>query len=434
VIEPLLAQETVQEENATRLWRDPRRWIREKNLGHGYWVFFATAFFFDAGFSIYVFLFNLYLLDCGFNERAMGWIGGAFTLGSLAGTLPAGEWARRFGVRPLLLALFVTAPFLSAARAVWMWEPAQIGLAFFAGLSMSIWGVCFLPAVARLTSEKNRTTGIGLIFSVGVGSSMLGGIVCGYLREWLALAGLALAPAEVKRLILICSCAFAFAGIIPALRLRVPEPAAEEGTAEPRTAWPFRNLLPFLKRFLPLMALWTAVLAAFTPYVNVYFERDLRFPMARIGLLFTTVQLLQCSMGAIGPYLFRKIGLMKGIVVTQTTAALALGSLAGARSQPLAIALYMTFFAAQWISCLGLYNLLMNETPDAERSSASAMTMFSNALSGAAATAMAGVLFTRFGYPRVMLGLAAMGVVVSLLFRILVSAREDQPARDAAGA
>lgn len=432
-MEPPPAQATVQEEKAVRLWRDPRGWIKEKNLGHGYWVFFTTAFFFDAGFSIYVFLFNLYLLDCGFNERSMGWIGGAYTLGSLAGTLPAGVPARRFGVRPLLLALFLTAPFLSAARAMWMWEPAQIGLAFLAGLSMCIWSVCFLPAVARLTSEKNRTTGIGLIFSVGVGSSMLGGIVCGYLREWLAHAGIALGPAEVKRLILIFSCAFAFAGLIPTLRLRVPEPAAEEDSTEPRSTWPFRNLLPFLKRFLPLMAIWTAVLAAFTPYVNVYFERDMHISMTHIGLLFTAVQLLQCSMGAFAPYLFRKLGLMKGIVATQLAAALALGSLAGARIPALAVALYMTFSAVQWISCLGLYSLLMNETPDAERSSASAMTMFSNALSGSAATALAGLLFTGYGYPRVMLGLAAVGASVSLLFRFLVPGPEKPAARDAAG-
>jgi predicted MFS family arabinose efflux permease len=428
VIEPLVAQAPVRDEREASLWRDPQQWLRAKNLGRGYWVFFSTAFFYDTGFCIYFFLFNLYLLDCGFNERAMGWIGGSFTLGLLAGTLRVEVLAWRFGVRRLLLAMFATAPILNAARAAWTWEPAQIGLAILAGLSMSIWIVCFLPAVARLTSEKNRTTGIGLIFSVGVGSSMIGGIVCGYLRDWLARVGVAMPPAEVKRLILIFSCAIAFCGFFPTLRLRLPEPAAEEAGTERGKRWSFRNLPPFLARFLCLMALWSAMLAAFTPYVNVYFERDLRFPMARIGLLFTVMQLVQFSMGGVAPYLFRKIGLTKGIVATQMADALVLGALAGTRNQALAVALYITFFAAQWISSLGLYSLLMNETPDRERNSAAAMTMFVNSVSGAAATALAGALFTRFGYPPVLLGLALMAAAAPLLFRFLVRAKDESTA------
>ena len=73
---------------AVSFWRHPAAWLREKNLSRGYWVFFSAAFFFDDGFAIYFFLFNLYLLDYRFNERAMGWIGGAMTPGSLVGTLP----------------------------------------------------------------------------------------------------------------------------------------------------------------------------------------------------------------------------------------------------------------------------------------------------------------------------------------------------------
>ncbi|MGA7339954.1 MAG: MFS transporter [Terracidiphilus sp.] len=423
MIEPPLARPTAQEETAARLWRDPRGWMREKNLGRGYWVFFETAFFYDAGFSIYFFLFNLYLLDRGFNERAMGWIGGAFTLGSLAGFLPAGALGRRLGLRPLLIALFISAPALSAVRAIWVWEPAQIGLAFLAGLAMCGWGVCFLPAVARLTNRDNRTAGFSLIFSVSVGTSMLGGVVCGYLRQWLARAGVAMQPADVKRLILLASCGVAMAGLIPALRLRVPSSSGEDESdplPQRSNGWFAWKPSAFLKRFLPAMALWSAVLAAFTPFANIYLVRDLHISMTRIGLIFTAVQLLQFSMGLVAPFLFRALGLRNGIVATQIAAALVLGSLAGARNEWLAVTLYMTFSAAQWVSSPGLYNLLMNETPDAERSSAAAMTLFSNAAAGSAATAIAGVLFTRFGYPPVMLGLAAMSLGVSLVFRFLV--------------
>jgi MFS family permease len=421
-------------ERTISFWRDPLPWLKERNLSRGYWLFFSAAFFYDAGFCVYFFLFNLFLLDLGFNDRAIGWIGGAFTLGSVAGTLPAGGVARRFGVRPLLVALFVGAPLLSAARVGWMWEPAQIGLAFLAGLVMSGWGVCYLPAVARLTSEDNRTAGFSLIYSVSVGTSMVAGVVCGYLGVWLARAGIAMQPGEVKRWILLVSCAIALVGLVPALRLRVPEPAAEKREAESKNAWPFRNLHPFLVRFLPSMALWAAVLAAFTPFANVYLERDLHVPMASIGLVFTAVQAVQLLMGVATPYLFRKTGLLNGIVLTQLATALVLGALAGARSEALAVALYMTFAAAQWASSPGLYNLLMNETPDGERSSAAAMTMFANALSGAAATALAGALFARYGYPPVLLALALMAAGVTLLFRFLVPCTEDREARDATGA
>jgi MFS family permease len=433
----LLLEPALPAEKTTPFWRNPAAWLREKSLSSGYWVFFSVAFFFDAGISIYFFLFNLYLLDHGFNERAMGWIGGTFTLGSLIGTLPAGALARKIGLRPLLIVLFLTAPAFNAARAVWVWEPAQIGLAFLAGLSMSMWGICFLSAVAGLTTEKNRPSGFSLIFSVSLGTSMLGGIVCGYLRQWLGQAGIVLQPAEVKRLILLLSCGIMTMALIPALRLRMPpQSEADKSELEPRpkTSWFPWRLDPFLLRFLPIMALWSAVLTAFTPYANVYLTRDLHITMTRIGLIFTAVQLVQFAMGLCAPLLFRKLGLMNGVMATQVAAAVVLTVLAGTRHAGPAVALYMMFSAALWTSAPGLYSMLMNETPDAERSSAASMTMFSNSLAGSASTATAGILFTRFGYPPVMLGIAALALGVSLLFRIFVRTRQRPPAEIAAGA
>jgi hypothetical protein len=75
------------------------------------------------------------------------------------------------------------------------------------------------------------------------------------------------------------------------------------------------------------------------------------------------------------------------------------------------------------MSSPGLYNLVMNETPDAERSTAAAMTLFCNALVGSAATAGAGILFTRFGYPPVLLGIAGIAAAVATLFWLLIPRR-----------
>ncbi len=410
--------------NDASFWRSPSAWVRQQKLSRGYWLFFSAAFFFDAGFSIYFFLFNLYLSDRHFSDRSIGLIGGAVTLGTLVGTLPAGVLARRIGVRPLLAFCFIAAPLAGVLRTIWLWEPAQIGLAFLEGLAMCGWGVCYLTAVARVTTEQNRTTAFSLIFSVSIGTSMLGGVVCGYLPQWLSSFGVVMNRGDVEGAILLVSCGIAFIGLLPALRLRLPLqtqadllPDIQPARARWMHSWKHHS---FLIRYLPLMALWSAVLAAFTPFANVYLSRDLHVPLARIGLTFSAIQAVQLCMGLAIPLVFRILGLINGIVATQLVAAASLASMAGARHGTLAIPLYLIFSAAQWMSTPGLYNLLMDETPDPERSTAAAMTLFCNALAGSAATAGAGILFTRFGYPPVLLGVAGMAAAIAVLFWLII--------------
>ncbi len=414
-------------------WRDPAAWLREKNLSRGYWTFFNAAFFYDTGFALYWFLFNLYLLDLHFNERAIGLISGALTLGLLVGTLPAGAIGRRFGPRPVLLFCFIAAPLLNAARALWVWEPAQIVLAFFAGVSMTSWTVTFLPAVSKLTTQANRTAAISLIFSIGVGSAAFVGALCGYLPQWMASAGLAMEPYATKRLILLASCGIAMIGFFPVLGLRMPPAVVEvESAPKPRRrAWLSSfQLSPFVWKFLLCMALWSVILAAFTPFANVYLARDLHVSLAHIGLIFSVAQLLQLASGLLVPVVMRSMGMLNGILATQLTAAMMLATMASVHRQPLAIAFYLAFAASQWMSSPGLYSLLMNETPDAERSTAAASTMFANSLVSSATTAGAGILFTQFGYSRVLLGLAGLAAVVALLCRLVLTEKKE---RDAPG-
>jgi len=398
----------------------PSTWFLEKKLSRGFWVFFAVAFFFDFGFAVYFFLFNLYLVDLHFNERTIGLVAGTLTLGSVIGTLPVGWLARKIGLLPLLTFCVIAAPMMGVARALVKVEWAQIGMAFLAGLAMCIWGVCFLPTLARLTTEENRASAFSLIFSVSIGTSALGGVVCGYLPQWWKWAGFAMQAAETKRMILIVSSLVALVGLVPLLRLRIPSQDGKPEARDKSGKRPWR-MSPFLVRFLPSMALWTAVLASFTPFANVYLSKDLHISLARIGLIFSLAQGVQLCVGLLTPLLFRWLGLVKGIVATQLATAAAMGCLAGTHDRRLAVALYLSFSATQWMSSPGLYNLLMSRVPDEERSSASAMTMFSNALFQSCATAGAGILFVRFGYPHVLVGISALALMAALLFGLLVA-------------
>jgi MFS family permease len=415
-------------EKGTFFWRNPSIWFLENNFSRDFWIYFSAVFFFDAGFCIYFFLFNLYLLDLHFKEQMMGLVGGALTLGSVLVMLPAGMLSKKIGVRPLLIVSYIASPALSGLRAVWMWGPAQIVLALLAGMAISAGTVCYLPTVARFTTEKNRTAAFSLVLSASLGTSALGGIVCGYLPQWLRIAGFSMQAAEVKRLILLISCGVALLGLLPILRLRIPlmRHSESEKIPDTRKGWLSQwNLSPFLVRFVPLMALWSVVLASFTPFANVYLSSHLHVSMVRIGLIFSSVQALQLVIGLLTPLVFRALGLVNGIVAIQLAAGLVLSALALAHNVKLAIALYLVFSAVQWMSSPGLYNLLMSETPDQERSTAAAMTLFCNAAISSAATAGAGILFTRFGYPPVLLGIAALAASIAMLLWILIAPRQQ---------
>ena len=235
-----------------------------------------------------------------------------------------------------------------------------------------------------------------------------------------------MAPAKVKELILITSCAVVVVGLVPVLRLAMPAKTQDDGVIEPVTAgwlrWWRSN--SFLLRFLISMALWSAVTSAFTPFANVYLSSQLHVPMISIGLVFSTAQLLQFSLGLLTPVVFRLLGLVNGIVATQIATAFALACLAGARGGRWAMGFYLLFSAAQWMSAPGLYNLLMTKTADSERSTAAAMTLFSNALASSAATAATGILITQFGYKFALLAIAGLAWTVAALFRLMVSPQD----------
>jgi MFS family permease len=422
-------------EQGISFWRNPAVWLRGQKLSRDYWVFFTAAFFLDFGFALYHFLFNLYLLDFHFNERAIGLIGSATMIGSVAGTLPVGVLARKYGVRPLLLVCFVVAPALGALRIVLMAERPQIGLAFLFGLTMSLWGVCFLPAIARTTTDVNRQSGFSLIASAAIGTAMLGGIICGYVPQGLRSAGFAMQPADVKRLILLASCVIAALGFFAVLRMRRPLPQTEVSAAiaaKVRPAWWRRKPDPFLMRFIPAMALWTLVVTSFNPFANIYLLKVLHIPFARIGFIFSTAQVVQLITGLLTPLLFRVMGMINGITATQIAAAFSIACMAGIRNPQLAVVLYLGFSAMQWMTAPGMYNLLMSRVQDSERTTAASMTMFCNALVGAAATAGTGILFTRFGYPPVLVGIAVVAVVATVALRSLIG-RSSNTASKTAG-
>lgn len=406
------------------LWHGGRWWLSQKSLGPQFWTFFAASFFFSLGLSTFFFLFNIHLIDRGFTEKSIGWLVSAMAAGSIVGTLPAGVLASRYGLRRAALTCFVSVIVVFSLRAVVAALTVHLVLAFAAGAALSIWAVCISPLVAQLTTERNRPFAFSLIFSSGIGTVALGNIVGGNLPGLLArVSGVGSTLAHQVALLLCCG--VVSLGLRPIWRLRME---TVDGPVVPRRKRRLPAVHPFLLRFLPAIAIWSLVTGSFGPFANVYFAKHLQMPLPQIGFVFSVSQIMQVAAVLLAPLVFRRFGLVTGIVYMQVATASALASLALFHGVVEASFLYVGYTAFQWMSEPGMYSLLMDRLPPGDRSDASAWNVLVTSSAQAIAATLAGAAFVRFDYPVVLMIVAGIALAAACSFHLLVrGSRREVP-------
>ena len=381
-------------------------------LGSQYWTFFITAAFFNFGLFVFFFLYNLYLLQLGFRENFLGLVTGVMTAGSLAGCIPAAAAARRFGTKPTLFAAFIAIACISALRATMLFAPALVALAFLGGFAAATWGVVLSPAVAQLTTERNRSLGFSLIMSSGVGIGVLGGLVGGHLPG--KFSTLLSSNIDGYRASLLFGCAIVLLALLPLSRLKID--------AAPVSGPVFRRPSPLLLRFFAAMAVWNLGTGAFNPFFSAFFVH-LSFSTVRIGTLFSSVQLAQALAMLAAPIAMNRLGLARGISTAQFLTALSLAGLAMWTGSAAASFAYCAYVVFQYMSEPGVFALLMNSVPVAQRAGVSALNMIVIFAAQAAAASMSGVLISRFGYSAVLIAASLSCAAAALLFRGLRAER-----------
>ncbi len=387
-------------------------WLAQKKIRGPFWKFFAASCFWSLGLSIFFFLFNLFLINHGFSEKLVGSFSGMLAAGSMIATLPTGRLIGRFGLRRVLLSGMTLAAFVLPLRVLLLSQPAQWALALLAGIALSVWGVCISPAIAQLTTAKNRPAGFSLIFSTGVGLVAVGNLIGGSLAAWLQRIPLLMAAMPTDRAALLIACAIAALGILPLCFLTFPEAPIAEKLSYTRSR--------FLIRFLPGVALWGLAIGAFMPFATIYFSRHLQVPLPRLGLVFSLAQIFQFFGLLCAPLLFRKRGRLAGITYAEISSAVALLWLAFVRQPAAACMLYIGYTTVQWMSEPGLYSMLMDNVPVEERSSASAWNALVLAASQALAAGCAGVALVRFGYAPVLSAAAGIAALSACSFWLLL--------------
>jgi MFS family permease len=358
--------------------------------------------------TMYFFLYNLYLLNLGFDEKSLGVMLSLMNIGSIACTIPAGILIQRLGIRKSLLVCISLLSLVSAVRALVSPHAAVLALALAGGFLTTIWAVAISPAIALLTNERDRPFGFSVVFSSGIGVGILANLFASHLPGYFVHLSAAIPEIRAKQIVLLVSSAIVALALIPLFRLQLHTPPPSEPRIFPHN--------PFLLRFLPALALWSIVTGSLGPLANVYFSQHLHTPLTQVGIIFSFSNLLQVLGILVAPLLFRKLGLVSAIATTQLAAALLLVFLAATTAAVPAAVIYVVFTGFLWMTEPGLFSLLMSGVAPEERAGASALNFLVISLVQAAAVAATGTGFAVIGYPRVLACIAVVAGIAAAAF------------------
>jgi predicted MFS family arabinose efflux permease len=384
-----------------------RWWWAAKGIDPQFLRFLAAASLFNFGMAIFFLLYNLFLLQRGFEEDFLGGLSSAMSVGSIAGTLPAAYVLHNFGIRTTLVVTLFSLAVVSAFRALAEVPSLLIVSAFAGGFLFSFYAVSIAPTVAQLTTDRARPFGFSLFFSLGIAIGVLAGLIGGRLPTWMAEA---FGPGAIPlRSALLVACGIAALGAVPALRLRFRSKPESETRVYPRSR--------FIKQFLLVLLLWNLATGAFNPFFTVYFSKTLGMPLSQIGAVFSAAQLVQVVALLAAPVVLRRIGAIRGLMSMQIATGLALAALAIGPTGVFAGALYAAYMGFQYMSEPGMYSLLMERVKPQEQSGASALNFLVIFGGQALAASIAGLAVRWFGYPIVLSAAAVAAVLAAIAVR-----------------
>jgi MFS family permease len=387
-----------------------RWWLNQVGISSRFLRFLAAAAVFELGMFIFFVLYNLLLLDRGFHEDFLGAVTGTMQVGAIAGTIPAGLAARQWGLKRLLMLSFLSLAIVSALRVILRDSVPLLVLAFASGAIGSCWAVCIAPAIAEMTSEKNRPLAFSIFFSTGIGLGVIGGILGGYLPA--AIIGGGGSAAFAKEAALLIGCSLIGIGALLASRLELASADVRETRLYPRE--------PMLWRFLIVLSAFHIGTGAFNPLYTAFLSSEAKLPVERIGTVFALSQFAQVVAILLAPLVIRKVGLTAAITCMLASTGLALLFLGSGVAGTLAVSVFISYMCFQYMSEPGTFSMLMSLVSPSERKGASMLNFLIANGSQAIAAFAAGIAVTRLGYRPVLEIAAGVVLLAALLFRLLM--------------
>jgi predicted MFS family arabinose efflux permease len=363
-----------------------------------------TVFLFNAGYSIYMLLFNFLLASEGQHEARMGSLTGAMVLGGVLGALPASQAANRWGCSKTLSVSLIFCSVFLGLRLVPSPFAVQWVLAALSGLFLSGWMVLIFPLIAAIAAEKQRASAFQILYGLATAAGCAGAVVGGNLPALCTRVLPRLSATDAQRIGLLLG-----AVLVCLSTLSLPQTKAEKRVQTVAGIHPTKRLTTLLLA----SALWAFLLGALNPFSGIFFQSQFRMELPAIGDFFFLVQAI-VAIGLImtgASHLARLPGWIIFLGAQLVVAAAFLGM--ATRALWLAEAAYLSFMFAQQLSQPVLQAMLLHSTSTAERNSIAAWNTMLTAIAQSIAAPAFGLLWGHWGYATVLPFLALATVLAA---------------------
>lgn len=286
--------------------------------------FLSSTVITGVSFSIYMLIFNLYVVSRGYPRSFLGELQSLPNLIALFGALPAGVLVDYIGrKRAMLIAnagrTVATMGIVLAPGPGWL----RLSMITF-GVSQSLWMVSGAPFMMENSTEEERNALFSANFGLQTLVGFFGTLVGGYLPTLFGnLLGVDVESAVAYGATLAVTVVLSAFALFPVFLIKEqPRPADAEPGAPGRAARlfkPWQNMRdPGLvaRIFVPniIISMGAAILI---PYMNLFFKETFEIPDKTLGMLFAVSSVITGVATLASPVLADRWGRIRALVFTQ---------------------------------------------------------------------------------------------------------------------
>lgn len=277
-------------------------------------LYLTHVFLWGLSAGIILVLFNLYLLELGYQEKFLGLVEFLTVITAAFPAFLAGELINYLGYRLLLLIGTILSIGSRIGQITLVSAPAILTFSVILGASGAIFFVVGWPFMAAVSGKKERTHLFSFQVATLLLSGVFGSLLGGYLPKLFSLFLTSQGNLLPLRFSLMVAAGFLAFSLLPLLGIKNPPKKEKDFSpafdgASPTPSKTLKKLL-FTQIFVALSA------GLIYPFFNVFFKNRLASTTAQIGTLFSLSSVFTGLSVLLAPLLVKRYGKERAIYYT----------------------------------------------------------------------------------------------------------------------